>query len=124
MCKACFDGQPIDVPGIPPEEGRVKAKFDASALQADRNAGMKIADVAKRHGCSVATVCLRTTAPGGPPRPKELSPKAAKQFVAEHLPTTYRPQIATARFNAEPVLEELRAYRERIDRAIEAFEAL
>lgn len=39
------------------------SKFDIAAMQADRNAGMGVADIAKKHGCSIWSVYNTTEKP-------------------------------------------------------------
>lgn len=44
----------------PEDDLKKRKKLDYPAMQADRDAGMRIADVAKKYGCSYASVAMNT----------------------------------------------------------------
>lgn len=44
-------------------EKPVRKKFDYKAMQVDRDAGMRITDIAKKHGCSIPSVSVNTHSP-------------------------------------------------------------
>ena len=88
-------------------------KLDQEALQADRNAGISVAEIAKKHDCSSGSVYMLTKKPKRESRATPPStPKAGRK----------RGSFDGAGMNG--VLKQLRAKRQAIDRAIAALEEI
>ena len=77
MCNDCFSGKekpaaPLNIPApklIAKRETKMPnvKKFNVAEMQADRDTGMRPADIAKKHGCSDFTVYSRTKSNGRKP---------------------------------------------------------
>jgi hypothetical protein len=113
MCKNCFEGKPVLDAPAGEKAMPAKKNVDWDAVQEDRDDGMIVADVARKHGVSDATVFAHTKRNGK----RAGKPRAARKIIVD-IAAFAGP--ADGRF-AE-ALEFLRAKRASIDVAIALLE--
>lgn len=106
MCKARAVDPNAELPDVPRpsytlEAPRPMQRLDYEAMPADRDAGMKIADIAKKHDCSCASVSMGTHARVDP-QPKKRGP--------------YKRKDKTIAVSAEAVKNAQRTFRDMVNK--------